>query len=119
MLVLLIQVTLLFLAGLAAVLATKRSTAAMRHLICACALAGSLLLPFTALLPSRAVPMRLQAIDATTVTHAAARLANWPGSSILLALWISGSALLLLRVAIGYLRIHRLIRTSTPIEASL
>jgi TonB family protein len=110
------RVTLLFIAVLIALFASKRATAAMRHLLCVCALAGSLLLPITALFPARLIAIRLPAIDAVAASHTVARAANWSSSGILLAMWAFGCGILLLRLAIGHWRIARLIRSSTPVQ---
>ena len=56
---LLAKITLLFLVALTALFAAKRSTAAMRHLLCVCALAGSLILPVITLFPTRVIAIRL------------------------------------------------------------
>lgn len=116
---LLIKVTLLFLTALVAVLATRRSTAAMRCLLCVCALAGSLILPIAALLPSparmpvfRFDPFRIVTNGSQTFASATA----WPSARVFLWLWVVGSGLLLFRLAAGYWRIHRAIRSATPIE---
>jgi TonB family protein len=116
---LLLKVTVLFTAGLLTLFAARRSTAAVRHLICLCALAGSLLLPAAAFLPSKIVPIRLPAIDVTGLTLSTTPGAHWPAASTLLAIWACGTTLFLIRLGIGYWRIHRLIRAATILEPSL
>src|SRR5487761_1979191 len=98
---LLLKVTVLLLAGLVALLATRRSSAANRHLLCICALGGSMLLPLGALVPAKPISFRTQALDAAVrhspvMPHAAAL----PWRSIVLAIWAFGTMLLLLRLVI-------------------
>jgi TonB family protein len=118
---LLIQITLLFAATLLALQLTKRSTAALRHLICLSAFAGSLLLPLAALLPARAIAIRLPAIQIATAsfTAAAAGAKTWSWSGIVFSLWAFGSTLLLLRLALGYGRIRHLVRAGTLVEPAV
>lgn len=117
---LLVKVTVLFVAGLIGLVATKRSTAAMRHLLCLCMLAGSLLLPLAALLPSKAIAFRLGSMNAIAAkSQAITRAAVWPSSSVLLRLWALGSALMLLRLAIGYWRMREVRRSATLLEPGL
>jgi TonB family protein len=114
--VLMIKVTLLFLAAAAAVAAMRKSTAALRHLVCACALAGSLLLPATVLLPERmiAIPLPLTIQAVATATKAAPAGAGWSWVTGLIALWACGCAVLLLRLASGHARAMRVVRRATP-----
>src|SRR5580700_4584332 len=113
--VLLTKVTILFIAALITLLAARRSTAAIRHLLCVCALAGSLILPVAALFPARVISIRLPAIDAVASSQAVARVESWSSSTVLFALWALGSVVFILRLAIGHLRIARLIRSAAPI----
>ena len=112
MILLLLKVTLLFTATLIAVEAMRRSTAAMRHLICVCALAGALLLVFTLIVPSSTPVFRINAVSVPS----AARIARTaPGylAPLLRALpwiWLAGVVVLLGRMAIGYLSVARLTR---------
>jgi len=114
--VLLTKVTLLFLAALIALLAAKRSTAATRHLLCVCALSGSLILPVATLFPARVITVRLPAIDAVVSSQAVARAESWSSSTVLFALWAFGCFVLILRLAIGHWRPARMIRSATPIK---
>src|SRR5215831_11254916 len=107
MLLVLFKVTAFFAVAIALFYVSRRATAATRHLLCACALAGSLLIPFTALIPSRvstALAIRLPAVDATAAGHAMARAASWSPSSLILWLWAVGTIVLLIRLAIGHLQ---------------
>jgi TonB family protein len=115
---LLTKVTVLFIAGLLALLAARRSTAAMRHLLCVCALAGSLILPLALLVPARVITIRLPAIDAVASSPALTRAQSWSSSAstVIFALWAFGSCVLILRLAIGHWRIARLVRSATRIE---
>jgi TonB family protein len=110
------KVTLLFLAALVALFAAKRSTAAMRHLLCVCALGGSLMLPVAALFPARVISIRLPAIAAVATSQAVARVESWSASRVILALWAFGSVVLILRLALGHWRIARVVRAATPIK---
>jgi TonB family protein len=116
--VLLTKVTLLFIAALIALLAAKRSTAATRHVLCVCALAGSLILPVTSLLPVRVIAIRLPAIDTVASAQAVARAESWSSSTVLFAVWAFGCFVLILRLAIGHWRVARLVRSATPIKAN-
>jgi TonB family protein len=117
---LLLKVTILLLAGLVALLATRNSTAANRHLLCVCALAGSILLPLGALVRVRPISFRTQALDAA-VRHSPVmtQAAALPWRSIVLAVWAFGTMLLILRLGIGYWRISRLMRAATPLDPRL
>lgn len=120
MLLILIKVTLLFALALAALRVAKRSPAAMQHLNCVCALAGSMLIPLVALIPSRAATafaIRLPAVNATAVGHAVSRAAAWTPSALILAIWLLGTVLFLIRLAVGHWRITRIIRAATPAAA--
>lgn len=115
---LVVRITLLYLAGLVAWLVGRRSTAAMRHLVCICALAGSLVLPLAALLPSRVIALPLVSTSAVSgASRAMARAAAWHSSSLLVWLWAIGAMFLLLRLAIGYWRMRRVIGSAEPIGA--
>ncbi len=120
MFLLLLKVTILLLSGLIALLATKNSSAAARHLLCLCVLAGAMLLPLGALVPGKPIAFDTKAIDAVVrqspaITHAVAL----PWQSIILALWAFGTALLLLRLVVGYWRISRILRRATPLDPPL
>jgi TonB family protein len=118
MALILAKITVLFAAALSLVYFSKRATAALRHLFCACALAGSLLIPFTALIPSRvsaAFAIRLPTIDATAAGPAMASAAGWSPSTLILTLWAIGAIALVIRLAIGHLQMARLIRSATPV----
>lgn len=113
--VLLTRVTLLFIATLLALVASKRATAAMRHLLCVCALAGSLLLPLTALFPTRLIAIRLPVIGHAAASRAVTQAAGWSPSAVIFAVWAFGGCVLILRLVIGHWRIAQLIRSATRI----
>ena len=120
MITLLVKITLLFLVGLIALLTTRRATAGMRHLLCVCTLAGSLILLLAALLPEKTIAFRLTPINAAVArSQAIGRSSLWPSSNVLLALWAIGAALLLLRLAIGFWRIRRAIRSAAPVAPGM
>jgi TonB family protein len=112
------KVTLLFVAALIALFAAKRATAAMRHLLCVCALAGSLILPLTALLPARVIAIRLPVINTVAASQTVARAESWSPSGVLLGLWAFGCLVLIFRLAVGHWRVARLVSAATPIEAN-
>jgi TonB family protein len=113
---LLAKVTVLFIVALLTLPVGKRSTAAMRHLLCVCALAGSLILPFATLIPARVIAIRLPVIfTAISSSQAVARAETWSTSRILLALWALGCLVLIIRLAIGHWRIARLVLSATPL----
>jgi TonB family protein len=113
---LLVKVTVLFIVALLTLPVGKRSTAAMRHLLCVCALAGSLILPFATLIPTRVIAIRLPVIfTAISSSQAVARAETWSTSRILLALWALGCMVLIIRLAIGHWRISRLVHSATPL----
>jgi TonB family protein len=116
--ILIAKITLLFLAALIALFAAKRATAAMRHLLCVCALAGSLLLPLATLFPARVIAIRLPVIYTVAASQAVARAESWSPSGVILGLWAFGGLVLILRLAVGHWRIARLVRAATPIEAN-
>jgi len=115
--VLLTKVTLLFIAALIALLAAKRSTAAARHLLCVCAMAGSLILPVTMLFPARVITVRLPAIVAVASSQVVARSVSWPSSTVLFTLWALGCFALVLRLTVGHWRVARLVSAATPVKA--
>jgi TonB family protein len=112
---LLAKVTALFIVALATLPVGKRSTAAMRHMLCVCALAGSLILPFATLIPAKGIAIRMPVIAAISSSQAVARAASWSPSRVVLALWALGCMVLIFRLAIGYWRIARLVRSAAPI----
>src|SRR5579862_986022 len=120
MITLLVKVTVLFLAGLIALKATKRATASMRHLLCGCTLAGALMLFLVALVTSKTMAFHLATVDSAVArSQALTRTVAWPSSAVLLWLWALGAALMLIRLGIGYWRIGRVHRTAAVIESGL
>jgi TonB family protein len=117
---LLLKLSAFLLTGLIALPATNKATAARRHLLCVCTLAGSLLLPLGALVPAKPIAFRTLAIDAAVRRSPAASHAfALPWSAILMGVWMLGTVLLLLRLAVGYWRFAQLKRAGTPLEAPL
>jgi TonB family protein len=117
MTVLLLKVTLLFAVALAVQPLLRRSSAAIRHLVCACALAGALILPLTLLTPPKASAFRIDASTVAATSRSMPRTAaGWPISEVLMTIWAIGAAMLILRIAIGYWTLARLLRTATPFD---
>lgn len=111
------KVTLLFAAALISLFASGRATAAMRHLLCVCALAGSLILPvIAALVPARVIVLHLPAFDTVATSDRVAQVAGWSPSGIILAIWALGCGVLLVRLAIGHWRVAKLIRSATSVK---
>ena len=110
---LVLKSTLFFAAGLIALRLAAHSAAALRHMICLCALSLPLLLPFALLAPSRGEVFHIpvHAGGASSVTAAAA--SRFHGMSWLAAIWGAGVALALLWVAVGYRRMAQIRRTAT------
>jgi TonB family protein len=114
MILLLLKVTLLIALTLALTATLRRSSAALRHLLCAAGLAGSLLLLLTLLAPTRAAVFHIAAIAVPTTARLtpAARSLALP----LAWLWFAGAAVLLMRLAIGLRRLAAVLRTATPTQ---
>jgi TonB family protein len=118
---LLIKVTLLFLLGLIAFLASRRATASMRHLLCVCALLGSLLLPMVALFQaSKAIDLRMAPLSVVAgTTRVMAKSHAWPSVQLLIGLWALGTALMLIRLALGHLAVRRALHSAAPIAPGI
>lgn len=118
MITMLVKVTVLFLVGLIAFLTARRATAAMRHLLCVCTLAGSLLLPLTAFVPaSKAIAFHIApSLAAAVTTSVIAKTVALHWLRAVPALWALGSALVLLRIAAGYWRIGGVLGSAAPVS---
>jgi TonB family protein len=111
MMVLLLKVTLLAATALAIQPLMRRSSAAVRHLVCALALAGVILLPFTLLAPASAGAFR---IDVTTTALRVAGVSRRSAlPNLLFWIWAAGAALLLARLASGYHVVAGILRGAT------
>jgi TonB family protein len=77
-------------------------------------MAGALLLPLTMLAPPGAAPIRLSAVTFLATAGVVSGGAAWPVSRLLLSLWLGGTAILLLRLTLGYWRLARVLRSATP-----
>ena len=123
MIVLLIKVTVLLVAGLIALATARRSTPAMRHLLCLCTLSGSLLLPAAALLPSELIRIPAAALNAVVVGSSKfGRVEVWPWQSTLTLLWAAGTAFVLLRLLFGHWQVARMVNgsgVSVPLASGL
>lgn len=112
----LFKATLLFALALGCLALMRRASSATRHLVCACAMTGALLLPLTLLAPANVAPLRLSTITFLATSGAASGGASWPIARILIGVWIAGMALLLLRLGVGYWRLAAVLRTATPAD---
>jgi TonB family protein len=112
MILLLLKVSVLFALTLALTGALRRSSAALRHLMCVCGLVGALLLGVTLMTPPEAAVLRisLAAVPAAVRAAGIARRAPLP----LGWMWLAGTVLLLLRLAIGHLRLAGVLRVAEP-----
>jgi len=118
MMVLLLKVTLLWTLALAIQPVLRRSSAAMRHLVYACALAGALLLPLTLFAPPEVGAFRINGAGVLAASRVASQPTRRHVSEILAVVWAVGSGLLLLRIAIGHLTLSRLLREATPLDTA-
>lgn len=116
MLLVLLKATLLFSLALGCLPLIRRASAMARHLICACAMAGALLLPLTMLVPPGTAPIRVSAITFFATSGATLAAPAWTLSKILLSLWAAGVVFFLLRLAIGHWRLAIILRTATPAD---
>lgn len=117
MLLFILKLTAFLLAGYIALLSARRTSAALRHLLCLGILSGSLLIPLGTLLPARALSVNTVLIDrvvARSIPIAHGGTYTWP--SILLAAWMIVSALLILRLVAAYWHLSRLRRHARPLD---
>jgi TonB family protein len=118
MILLLLKATLLFALALACLPLMRRAGSAARHLLCACTMAGVLLMPLTLLIPPSGSPIRLAPVTflatSLTTSGAAFRSTPWLVSRVLIALWAIGVVFLLVRLAIGYWRLAAILHTAVP-----
>ena len=108
MIVLLLKVTFLVAAALAIQPLMRRSSAAVRHLVCAFALVGVILLPFTLLAPASAGAFKIDV--ATTALRVAGISRRSASPNLLFWIWGAGAALLLARIVSGYYAVARILR---------
>ena len=116
MIVLLLKVTLLWALVLAIQPLLRRSSAAMRHLVYTCALAGALLLPLTLLVPPEVAAFRINSAGVLAASRVTMQGSWWHISEILAVVWAVGAGLVLLRIVIGHLTLSRLLREATPLD---
>lgn len=111
---LLCKATLLLALALACLVFMRRSSAAARHLTCACAMAGVLLLLLTASIPSPDGPIRLSSVTFLTTSGPSLQGASGHSSTVFLKIWIVGSLIMLFRLAVGYWRLTAILREAAP-----
>ena len=75
---------------------------------------GALLLPLTLLAPPQATPIRLAPVTFLATSVAAPSHSVLPWVKVLSVLWLMGSSVLLLRLAVGYLRVALVLRSAIP-----
>jgi beta-lactamase regulating signal transducer with metallopeptidase domain/cytochrome c-type biogenesis protein CcmH/NrfG len=105
-----LKATVLFLATGALLLLLRRRSAAARHLVGTVGLAAALLLPVLALSPFRiSLPLLPEAVPATIASQsAAAPLALW--------VWVAGTLVVCVRLAIGWLRVRGIARSAETVR---
>jgi TonB family protein len=119
MIVLLLKVTLLWTLVLAMQPLLRRCSAATRHVIYSCALAGALLLPVSLLAPPEIGAFRIDASGVLSASRATLHGgAHWPVADVILSLWAMGTLVLLLRLGIGHRTLAQLLRNAVPFEAT-
>ena len=110
MIVLLLKVTVLVAAALCALPLLRRSTSAMRHLICAIALSGVLLLPLTLAFKPHTIAVRMPVVFTTAASLSTSAAAHrFPTLAVF---WALGTSVLLLRLALGYRRLAKIMGTA-------
>jgi TonB family protein len=115
MLILLLKVTLLLAIPLAVLPLMGRTSSALRHLVCAIALAGTLLLPLSLAIGSHGIAVPIPVIFRASVLAGATARATGGGATLtLFALWGAGLVVLLTRIAVGYWQVSRVVRDAIP-----
>ncbi len=112
-LVIVAKASFLFLSALACLRCTRRSTPALRHLICLGAMAGSLVIILTMLLPQPMVIFHVPSFPGVALAKSSVP-GRWPWTEFAGALWASGCALVMLRFLIGCAALWRLRGSATP-----
>jgi len=113
---LLVRVTLVLFASVAALLAARGASSALRHWICFLALAACLAMPLLMRgLPAWELAL-LPAAETKAEVAGGASLAMSPTTLLLFAVWLGGMALLGLRLARGIRAAHRLCRRANRVR---
>jgi TonB family protein len=114
MILLLLKVTLLLAGTLAVTASMRRASAALRHLICVCGLSGALLLALTLLTPAAGPALfRITAFTMPGAVRVKQASVGFP-LGVLPWLWLAGTVVVLLRLAVGFARVARLRRSALP-----
>jgi len=119
MILLLLKVSVVLALTLALTTTLRRASAALRHLICVCGLAGALILLVTLIAPSTSAAFRINALS-VPATVRIARGAPALAASVLRSLpwlWLAGTVLLLARIALGYWRVAQYVRDAGRAES--
>ena len=120
MILLVLKVSLVLALTLAVGATMRRSSAALRHLIYCCGLAGALLLLLTLIVPASSPVFRINALSVPATVRigrgtpalAASVLRDLPW------LWLAGTVLLMARLSLGYCRVARYVRNAGSAETS-
>jgi hypothetical protein len=111
-------VTIVFAIGWCVTVLLHRASAALRHLVWTCAFGAALVLaPLRWKVPHHIVATAIPAFEAPAPVTAIAATPPARGASlnwltILLAVWITGTMILLLRLLINAIRLRALVRTA-------
>jgi TonB family protein len=110
-----LKASLLFAGGLVAILVCRTAAPALRHLMCLLPLAAALLLPLTLIETRPAIPIRIAALSIRAALPAP-QAGSMNIGEILSALWLTGALFLLIRLAAGHWRLHRIVRAAQKID---
>jgi len=116
MILVLLKITLLLAIPPAILPLMKRRSAALRHLVCAAALGGSLLLPLTLL--ARHVPAAFRITVTAASTKAMRGIPSWSASLMETAwvVWALVATVLLMRVGLGFWQMSRVVRNASELS---
>ena len=120
MILLLLKVSLVLALTLAIGATMRRSSAALRHLIYCCGLAGALLLILTLIAPAGSPAFRINSLSVPATVRIARGTPALAASVLrdLPWLWLAGTVLLLARIAVGYWRVARYVRNAGHAETT-
>ncbi len=104
MIAVLVKVTVVWALALTVVWSLRRGSAAMRHLVCAVALAASALMPLVLLVPQKLEVLRVPLV-VSAATAARVSASSWRMGPVLFGLWCLGALLVLMRIGVGLWRV--------------
>jgi TonB family protein len=112
------RATALFAAAFVLLWFTRRSSPAVRHLICLCGLAGSLAVLLTVFIAASTVTLHIP-VSSQSLISSGGELAGWAWykwtwSKSAATIWMCGCALVVFRCLIGYASLARALSTAIP-----